>query len=294
MKVLLVVVGIALVLSTGLFFVWGVARPTEVPIEASAPGELSELRERLQTIEQRLDALQKQTQLESTGSGRLSQSDVDAAVERALASRERAPGPIDAQSGPRGGAPAPKLDAATAFAELNDPALDWEERRAKWTELAKAGLLDEVLALYEKNAADNPGSTEALTELGNAYLNKLFNSPQGPEAGVWGMKADKAFDQALTIDDHNWEARFVKAVSLSNWPAFLGKQPEAIHNLEILVKQQAEGELKPYYSETYLILGNLYKQSGKADQALAMWQQGQALFPNDAELKKQIQLAQQH
>jgi len=294
MKVLVIVVALVAAITVGMFLVWGVARSTEVPAQASAPGELGELSQRVQALEQRLDALQQQTHLETTGAARLSQSDVDAAVERALASRASAPGTPDAQSGPRGAAPGAKLDAQTAFAQLMDPALDFEARRQKWSELAKAGLLDEVLALYEKQAAENPNDTKAQTALGNAYLNKLFNSPQGPEAGVWGAKADKSFDKALAIDDHNWEARFTKAISLSNWPAFLGKQPEAIANLEILVQQQSQGELQPHYAQTYLILGNLYKQTGKNEQALAMWQQGLALFPNDADMLHQVQLAQQH
>src|SRR6266850_2211977 len=35
------------------------------------------------------------------------------------------------------------------------------------------------------------------------------------------MKADQSFDQALTLDPSNWEARFCKASSLSFWPAEL-------------------------------------------------------------------------
>jgi len=291
MKPILILVCLLIALmAVGLFVFYGVSKASPPQVAASSPGELSDLRAELKALEQRVDAMQQATHLDPGGGSRVSQSDVDAAVERALATRaasESAPAAQNAAATP------PKLDAQTAFAQLTDPSVNWEERRKKWSELAKAGLLDEVLALYEKQAAENPNDTKAQTALGNAYLNKLFNSPQGPEAGVWGTKADKAFDRALALDDHNWEARYVKAVSLSNWPAFLGKQPEAIANLEILVQQQSQGPLQPHYAQTYLILGNLYKPTGKNDQALAMWQQGQALFPNDAEIQKQIQLAQQ-
>jgi tetratricopeptide (TPR) repeat protein len=291
MKPLLILISILLAALLGSFLVWGVSRSPAVSAQASAPSELAELRAELQALEKRLDSLQKGTQLESAGGARLSQSDVDAAVERALAARGDS---VAAQSATHAPAAPGKLDAQSAFAQLTDGSLSWEDRRKKWNELAKAGLLDEVLALYEKQAAENPNDPKAQTALGNAYLNKLFNSPQGPEAGVWGSKADKAFDRALALDDHNWEARYVKAVSLSNWPAFMGKRPEAIANLEILVQQQAQGPLQPHYAQTYLILGNLYKDSGSADKALAMWQQGLALFPNDADMLHQVQLAQQH
>jgi tetratricopeptide (TPR) repeat protein len=293
MKALLVVLCLLFAGLTAFTLVGVGSKSPEKQTQAAAPSELAGLREQLGALEKRLDSMQKETHLESSGGARLSQSEIDAAVERALSERGLAAGSgAESKSALAHGVPA-KLDGHSAFAELTDPSLSWEDRRKKWSEIAKAGLLDEVLAQFEKLASDNPNDTKAQTALGNAYLNKLFNSPQGPEAGIWGGKADKAFDRALALDDHNWEARYVKAVSLSNWPAFLGKQPEAIANLETLVQQQSQGEVKPYYAQTYLILGNLYKQSGKNDQALAMWQQGAVLFPDNADILKQIQLAQQ-
>ena len=295
MKPLLIVLCLVLaVIAVGTLVLYG-GKPGNEAARASAPSEIADLRAQLTALEQRVDALgkEKATKLESSGGSRVSQSEIDAAVERALAARGGAAGPADAGSGAHGASVAQKLDAKSAFAALTDPALSWEDRRKKWSEFAKAGLLDELVALYEKQASDNPNDPKAQTALGNAYLQKIFNGAQGPEAGIWGNKADKAFDRALALDDHNWDARFTKAVSLSNWPAFLGKQPEAIANLETLVQQQSQGALKPEYAQTYLILGNLYKQTGKNDQALAMWQQGLALFPEMAEFQKQIQLAQQ-
>lgn len=292
MKALLVVLCLLFAgLALGTLVVLGSKSPP-AQAQAAGPSEIGALNDRIGALEKRLDALQQETHLDAGGGARLSQSEIDAAVARALAARGAGDENLPPQVGERSKV-AGEIDVKAAFAELNDPALSWEAKRKKWSDLAKAGKLDEVLALYEKLAADNPNDTKAQTALGNAYLNKLFNSPQGPEAGIWGTKADKAFDHALALDDHNWEARYVKAVSLSNWPAFLGKQPEAIQNLEVLVQQQSQGEVKPYYAQTYLILGNLYKQSGKSDQALAMWQQGQALFPDNEDLLKQIQLAQQ-
>lgn len=294
MKALLVIVCIALALFAGLFVFWGTAKSPEGPAQASAPSEFTQLREQLQALEKRVDALQSSTHLESSGGSRLSQSDVDAAVERALAARGAPAGPADAQSSPRGAGQAPRLDAQSAFAQLSDPALNWDERRKKWSELSKAGVLDEVLALYEKQATENPNDPKAQTALGNAYLNKLFNSPQGPEAGVWGTKADKSFDRALALDDHNWEARFTKAVSLSNWPAFLGRQPEAIEHFEILVGQQEQGAPRPEYAQTYMILGNMYFNSGEKAKAVSIWQQGLGFFPQNAELAQKLELANQH
>src|SRR5258706_5614731 len=191
MKPILVAFCLVLALGVAGFFVLSLGKAPAPQAAASAPSELTELRAELKALEQRVDSMQQATHLESGGGARVSQSDVDAAVERALATRAASEG---APAATPGAATPPKLDAQTAFAGLIDPSVSWEDRRKKWIELARAGLLDQVLALYEKQAEENPNDTKAQTALGNAYLNKLFNSAQGPEAGIWGTKADKAFD----------------------------------------------------------------------------------------------------
>lgn len=272
------------------------------PASAAAPAndaqELAGLREELRALASRIDAQAKAPALEAASAPRLPVGEIEAAVERALAQHASAPGagetaaarssgakPSSAASGPG--------DLAAALASVGDPNASYEERLRRWREYAKAGMLDELVAEYEKLAGENPNDPKAQTALGNAYLQKIFNGAAGPEAGIWGTKADKAFDKAIALDDHNWDARYMKAVSLSNWPAFLGKQPEAIHNFEVLVEQQSQGAVKPEYAQTYLILGNLYQQTGKLDKALAIWQQGQSMFPDVQQFGKQIQLAQQ-
>ena len=74
----------------------------------------------------------------------------------------------------------------------------------------------------------------------------------------------------------------------SNWPAFLGKSGEAIRHFEILVEQQSRSATRPEFSQTYLILGNMYLDTGKHEQALQVWRDGLALFPDDEELRRQI------
>lgn len=180
---------------------------------------------------------------------------------------------------------------ADALAKLEDPALSDAARQRLWKELFQAGLGDQVLAELEARAERDPNNPDARCDLAQAYLQKLFNVPMGPEQGLWGTKADKAFDAALALDDNHWEARFGKAVALSNWPAFLGKQPEAIKHFEILVQQQARQASQPHFVNTHLILGNMYMQAGQKDKALATWQAGAAQFPSNESLRKQIELA---
>ena len=54
-----------------------------------------------------------------------------------------------------------------------------------------------------------------------------FANPDENEKGELATAADKVFDKALELDDRQRDARFTKAVTLTFWPDFLGKKPEA-------------------------------------------------------------------
>ena len=189
----------------------------------------------------------------------------------------------------KGAASAPRGDANALFAELATPGLTQLKAQDVWTRAKEQGQIDALVALFENKAKENPRLADAQAELGNAYLQKLFTVGYGPEAGVWGTKADKTFDAALELDPNHWQARFSKAVSLSNWPAFLGRQKEAIDNFEVLVKQQeSSGNGRSDGLQTYLILGNLYSQQGKSEKALEVWKKGLAAFPQSKDLKDKL------
>jgi tetratricopeptide (TPR) repeat protein len=181
-------------------------------------------------------------------------------------------------------------DAKTLYAELGKAGGDFAKITDLWKKVKESGQIDALVALYEQNAKDNPRSADAHQQLGNAYLQKLFFSgAMGPEAGIWGTKADKAFDQALEVDPTHWGARFQKAISLSNWPDFLGRKKDAIDNFEVLVKQQeASGNTQAHGWNTYLMLGNLYSQQGKDDQAKDLWERGAKAFPDNQLLKDKL------
>ncbi|MBI3819880.1 MAG: hypothetical protein HY286_14380 [Planctomycetes bacterium] len=181
------------------------------------------------------------------------------------------------------------VDLAAQVAKLMDPQLNYNDRRAIFQQLAKAGLLDQALEELEKKTEESKGSADAQFLLGSAYIEKLQTVSDGPEKGVWAMKADAMFDKALEIDPNHWGSRFSKAISLAFWPPIFGKQNEAISQFETLRKQQEEsGSSKPEFAQTYQFLGNLYQQQGKNDLAQQTWQKGSQLFPNDEGLKAKL------
>jgi tetratricopeptide (TPR) repeat protein len=183
------------------------------------------------------------------------------------------------------------LTFETALAGILDKKMSWDDREKLWTRIREAGLTDEIIKDLEKRAAANPKDPDSQTLLGNAYLKKIQEVPQGPESGAWATKADQAYDRALEIDPEHWESRFMKAVALSFWPAAFGKGTEAIKHFETLVSQQERQNPRSGFAETYYFLGNMYLQTGQRDQAISAWQRGLRLFPDNAELQQQLRNA---
>lgn len=172
-----------------------------------------------------------------------------------------------------------------------DPETDWGDAEDTWTALHAAGLMHEAIALLEAEVARAPNNVALKVQLGNAYLQPIMQGEAaGPQAGTWSMKADKMYDEALAMDDQNWDARFAKAVSLSFWPPIFGKQNEAIKNFEILVDQQESRATSSEYVETYVLLGNLYQQNGQPEKAAELWNRGLNLYPGNANLRSSLGL----
>jgi|GEM_PF-1399634 len=250
---------------------------------------------RLTTLEARLTALEqavKQTQHERlaspalTETARESATDWDARIAQALEEFRRTHGIPEA---PVPNAPNTKLQPASMYAQLLDPTLDWQARTNLWAQAAAAGQLEAVYELFAQAVRDNPNDPQAQTRLGLACLERITHGKlTGPEAGIWGTKADKAFDAALALDERNWEARFSKAISLSNWPAFLGKQGAAIQQFQTLIAQQESGAPEAHHAQTYYFLGNMYLQTGRKDEALATWRQGLTRHPGNEQLQAQV------
>ncbi len=241
----------------------------------------------------RLDALEKSMQVRAESTSRVDASSVDEAVARWFAEHPNAAQvessqPSDGASAAKSAAKS-KREVQDVLAKLLDPSLSRDEKEKLWKEARDSGMLDALVAEFEARAAANPNDPKLRVDLGEAYLQKIFAAgSNGPEAGLWATKADKAFDAALELDPHQWQGRFDKAVSLSFWPPIFGKQAEAIHNFEILLDEQAALPKSAGFAQTHLLLGNLYLQSGNSAKAKEVWQAGLALFPDDAALAQKL------
>ena len=105
--------------------------------------------------------------------------------------------------------------------------------------------------------------------------------------GALIAQANTLLEEALQIDSTHWEARFTLAMHHFHTPEFLGRTPDAIRHLEILLRQQGAGT-QPHFANTYLYLGDLYRRAGRAPEAMEVWRRGAALFPQHAELAARV------
>ena len=243
---------------------------------------LTELRGEQQRLSERLAALPSVPA--SAPASRVPVQDLDEAIAAYMAKRIG----TEASDALPGGAPS-DLESAAIADRIVSGQVEGDELDALWQKLRDEKRIDAVVAEIERQAALAPNNPDLQTELGKAYIQKLFDVGVGPMAGMWGEKADKAFDRALELDDTHWDARFNKAFSLSTAPTFLGLQGESVKQFEILMEQQERTAPTEDQAYTYYFLGNLDYQMGDPEKAKKTWQRGAARFPDNADLRQKTE-----
>jgi hypothetical protein len=188
--------------------------------------------------------------------------------------------------------PAAKPSSAASFSQplqiLVAPQSSYAQKQAAWKELRDSHQLEKAIADLEHAAAADPSVAEYSATLGQAYVQKIRTLTDYREQAMLAMKADQSFDQALSLDSSNWDARYWKALSLSYWPADLNKSPEVIDNLVTLVEQQESRAPQPHFAQAYVLLGDQYVKAGYADDAKATWQRGASKFPGNDALREKL------
>lgn len=252
----------------------------EYGTDSEESAELRALRQEIGQLRQQVEAHKPQVSRAPVET--VSQADIAAAVAAYMKSQQ----PVEAAATRQ---PGKLLAPAQAFQQLRGTDMDDKDAEALWARYREAGKEMELLELFKEHAANNPQDADAQSELGTAYLQALQGKPPGPETGHLANEADKSFDAALKLNPEHWEARFTKAMALTFWPPVMGKTPIAIDNFETLIKQQESAAVrKPHFAQTYLMLGNMYSQQGKAELAKQTWQKGASLFPGNSSLSDKL------
>ncbi|NJL28275.1 MAG: hypothetical protein HC897_10465 [Thermoanaerobaculia bacterium] len=150
-----------------------------------------------------------------------------------------------------------------------------------------AGAYDRCIAFFEKLTTDSPQAANAFLNLGYAFVDKI--PVEGAITQV--LLANTAlthFSKAIEVED-SWLARYTRGNSYLFWPAIFGRTPLAIADLE-RANELAKGlEKKPYHARSWAGLGDGYWRLEDVAKAREIWQQGQALFPDDPDLKARLE-----
>lgn len=179
---------------------------------------------------------------------------------------------------------APALERArAAFAEctrLADAGTDTDAaKKAAKTSYEKAE------AAYRAAIAAHPDSADA-----HAGLGRTISQCGLPHAGMTTIMtmvetSSAALEKALQLDPTHWSARFTLALNNYHMPAFLGRMPKAVAELETLLGQQGSRADRPEYAQTYLYLGDAYRKLGRTSNARVMYAAGVRLFPQHEALR---------
>jgi tetratricopeptide (TPR) repeat protein len=188
--------------------------------------------------------------------------------------------------------PDPAADTKLAFKLAMDtlisPSSTHEQRMAAWKQLKDSGQLDQAITQLQQLMAANPQSAEFPGDLAEAYLMKCSQTDDIRQQAILAMNADQLFDNALTLDPNDWEARFNKTVAMSHWPDSLGKGQDVINNFLTLIQQQQNLPPETQFALPYLKLGDVYQKAGDTTSAVNAWQQGATLYPGNDDLQSRL------
>ena len=180
------------------------------------------------------------------------------------------------------------FDFSQAIETLISPRASFAQKQAAWDGLTDAGQTDQAISELEQRVANDPQSADLAAALGIAYMKNCATMTDVREQAIPAMKADKTLERALKLDPSNWDARFIKAVGLSYWPANLNKSQEVIDQFLTLIQQQEAQPAQPHFAQPYLWLGDQYQKAGQTENAMQVWQRGAALFPRNNELQNKL------
>ncbi len=175
-------------------------------------------------------------------------------------------------------------DADTARAELAACAAA-AQAEDETTALAAAGRAETAFTAWAEDAPDDPepvvGRAQVLTWCRISFAPFM-------EQGVIVGQSNALLEKALEMDPTHWTARFSLAMNHYHTPEFLGRTPDAIRHLEILIEQQGDRADSPEMAGPFTYLGDLYARTGRDDEARAIWERGAALFPADTDLAERL------
>ena len=136
--------------------------------------------------------------------------------------------------------------------------------------------------------AAHPDDWRPLTLLARVQLQCRLPFGVGAGQGAIFGEAVELLEQAVAVDNANWQPRYTLALSLSRAPKFLGRDGQAIGQLEwLMVRLDSRTDVDELPS-IYVMLGDLHARNGRESQARLVWTLGSRRFPADSVLADRV------
>ena len=189
-----------------------------------------------------------------------------------------APSPVLAQSAPSR-APGDSLLAACAAAA---------QRRDGGTALRLAA---EAEARLRDAAAAEPRNPLPLMSRARVILQCRLPFGQAAEQGVQFAEAVELLEGAVALDSADWRPHFTLGLSLSRAPKFLGRDAQAVGQLEWVLANVGDRDDLPELAAAYLALGDVHARNSRDQRARTVWSMGHSRFPADSTIVTRLRAA---
>ena len=166
--------------------------------------------------------------------------------------------------------------------------IDAAHRRDGGTALRLAGEADER---FRAAAAAAPANPLPLMSRARVILQCRLPFGQGAEQGERFAEAVELLERAVALDTSDWRPHFTLGLSLSRAPKFLGRDAQAIGELEWVLAHLSDRRDLPEVAAAYLALGDLHARNGRDQRARTVWSLGHDRFPADSELVARLRAA---
>lgn len=153
----------------------------------------------------------------------------------------------------------------------------------------RAEAYDRSIELFERLAAEHPGSPAVHLQWGYAHVDKI------PAAGavtgvILANKALTHFSRAIELEE-SWLALYTRGNSYVYWPAIFGRTQLAVDDLEKAVAiSEEEGPAKPYHAHAYAALGDAWWRLEDLEAAREVWRRGLERIPGAPPLEERLAL----
>jgi tetratricopeptide (TPR) repeat protein len=150
----------------------------------------------------------------------------------------------------------------------------------------KVNQYDRAIAFFEKLTTAHPQAANAHLNYGFAYVDKI------PAAGaitqvILANNALGEFTKSLALKP-SWIGYYTRGNSYLFWPRIFNRTQLGLNDLTEALKIQKAEPKKSIHSRVYVALGDGYWKIDKLDEAIRIWKEGLAAFPDHAGLKARL------